>query len=483
MVKASSTRIRARGAHTAARSRGVLRRLRSRLGDERGMAMVLSLMVSFVVLLISTTVVAQSVSTLGSSGYDRRRTLAIHGSEAGLDQLYRYLAFTTPANLTTGPFTVDVATKPSPTDVSVTVRYLNAAGGTILPPFNDTTYPAGVLVHSVAKNGAGVARTMESYLTLTPQYAGFDQAIMSANSATFSNNMTVNGLNGDDADIVVLSGNLVISNSAAVHGTLYVPTGTATVSGNSTVYGSIWANGSVVTSNPNTVTHDVTSSTASVVVGGHVQGDVRAGTTVTGASNVTGSVLANAPQGPPPSKTFPTIGYDQSSWIAAGYTNFQTFTDCTAARNYVEGSWTGNTVVRITGSCMYNNGNNATVNLNGSLAIITDGGITFGQKSTWNGISSMRKLYLISTAPTASCTGSKDITLGNNTDFNALTQVLFYTPCSVTMSNSNAFSGQVLGGTVTVGNQFAMNYRPVLVPGSSNISGFDENIAYVREVV
>jgi hypothetical protein len=456
--------------------------LRSRLRAEDGMAMVLAIMVSFVILLISTTVVAQSISSLNGSGLDRRRALSVHAAEAGVDQLYRYFSTTTPANLSAGPFSVAVNTQPNATSVTATVTYVNAAGTTMLPPFTSTTYPSGVLVTSVATTGTGVKRTMQSYLTLAPRYAGFDQAIMSANSATFSNNFTVNGQNGDDADVYVLNGNLSLSNSSTVHGTLYVPAGSATLSGNSILYGSIWANGSVTTNSPNTITRDVTSSTGSVVVGGQVGGNVRAGLAVTGASNVAGTVLQNSPQGAPPTQTFPAIGYSQAAWAAAGYTNIQTFTDCAAARDYVEGTWTGNTVIRITAACQYNNGNNATVNLNGNLAIVTDGGVTMSQKSDWNGITSTRNLFLISTAPAASCTGSKDILVSNNTTFNNLVQAFVYTPCAVTMSNSNTFAGQIMGGTVTVGNLFVMNYRPVLVPGASNVSGFDENIAYIREV-
>jgi hypothetical protein len=35
---------------------------------------------------------------------------------------------------------------------------------------------------------------------------------------------------------------------------------------------------------------------------------------------------------------------------------------------------------------------------------------------------------------------------------------------------------------VSIANNFAMNYEPVLVPGQSEITGFKQNIAYVAEV-
>jgi hypothetical protein len=48
-------------------------------------------------------------------------------------------------------------------------------------------------------------------------------------------------------------------------------------------------------------------------------------------------------------------------------------------------------------------------------------------------------------------------------------------------NNNTAFSGQVIGGTLSIANNFNMTYRPVVVPGT-NIGSFREDIAYIREV-
>jgi hypothetical protein len=48
-------------------------------------------------------------------------------------------------------------------------------------------------------------------------------------------------------------------------------------------------------------------------------------------------------------------------------------------------------------------------------------------------------------------------------------------------NNNSAFQGQVIGTTVTIGNLFNMSYKPILVPGA-DIVGFDQDIAYIREV-
>ena len=72
--------------------------------------------------------------------------------------------------------------------------------------------------------------------------------------------------------------------------------------------------------------------------------------------------------------------------------------------------------------------------------------------------------------------------MGNNTSFDSNTQVFFYTPCAANMSNTNNYYGQVMGGTTTIGNNYTMTFRPVLVPGYGTITSFRQDIAYVREV-
>ena len=49
------------------------------------------------------------------------------------------------------------------------------------------------------------------------------------------------------------------------------------------------------------------------------------------------------------------------------------------------------------------------------------------------------------------------------------------------MSNQNAFAGQVLAKDVTIGNNFKMSYKPVLVPGITGVTGFKQDISYIHE--
>ena len=59
--------------------------------------------------------------------------------------------------------------------------------------------------------------------------------------------------------------------------------------------------------------------------------------------------------------------------------------------------------------------------------------------------------------------------------------MFFYTPCLASLRNQNAFAGQVMATDVSIENNFETNYKPVLVPGAGEMTGFKQDIAYVRE--
>ncbi len=65
-----------------------------RLRDERGVAMVVALLVTMVVFMLSTVVVAQSLHSVTSSGYDRERLLSVNIAESGTNAWWAYLQTT-----------------------------------------------------------------------------------------------------------------------------------------------------------------------------------------------------------------------------------------------------------------------------------------------------------------------------------------------------------------------------------------------------
>jgi hypothetical protein len=116
---------------------------------------------------------------------------------------------------------------------------------------------------------------------------------------------------------------------------------------------------------------------------------------------------------------------------------------------------------------------------------VSNGGYSCGQRSTWNGSGTTKDLFFLSAwlaSGSPSCP-TQDIAVGNLTRFNSLAQVSVYSGCAVTMNNNNSsFLGQVVGTLLSLGNDFSMSYRPVLIPGA-NITSFEEDLADVRKVV
>jgi hypothetical protein len=273
---------------------------------------------------------------------------------------------------------------------------------------------------------------------------------------------------------------------------VYVPNGGVTMTNGNTIWGNLWARDTLSISNPAVVKGSVLSQTGNITSKGTIEKDASAAGTIAASLSIGGVISANTTVPPVPTQTFPTIGFVASDWIAAGYTvnTYNTATACTNAKNFVQGAWSGNYVVRITGAtpCKFSVNNNAMIGVNGHLAIVSDWGFDLNNRNTWTGSSgTIKRLHFISVAPAASCpdralSTTKDIQVGNFANFNTQVNVSFYTPCKAWMANQNAFTGQVLAANVDVSNNFRMNYKPVLVPGVTGITGFKQDISYVREV-
>ena len=472
----------------------MLRQLKRLHSEEQGMALIVSLMVAFVILMLSSVIVAQSLHSLNASGYDRQRLTSYNAAEAGVNAWWEDLQTTTLASLSCSTKAAVMNTAPNEAQYAADATFYAAdATTTMTCPFTSANPPSYVRILSTGSSEGEAAREVEAFGKLTPVYTGFGAAIMAVNGTTFNNSFTVYGNSGNNGDIYILNGNLNISNSPTVFGNVYVPAGAATLSNNSEIKGDVWANGTVTVNNPAMVSGNVKSTTGNIAGSGTVTGDATAvGTTTVGS--VGGTRYPGTNPGPVPTQTFPQITNSTLAFTSAGYTLVGPYTGasaCTNAYSYVHGTGAGtwatsgltNIVIQINQACNFTNGSNDTNAIRGNLAIVSDGGFDLSRQSNWNGTSSpIKNVYFISGYTAAACTGTKNITVGNNTNFDAFTNVFFYTPCTANMNNTNSFSGQVLAATVTIGNQFTMTFQPVLVPGQGTVTGFSQDIAYIREV-
>ena len=479
--------------------------LHRHLHREDGVAMIVSLMVAFVVLMMSVIVVAQSIHSLDSSGYDRQRLLSVNAAESGTNHWYQYLQTTPLVSLDCSTKVEDIDTGPAVATFEAAATFYAADGATVMDcaTFSETTFPSYALISSLGMVSDQTPRTIETLMRLTPNYGGFGAALLAVNATTFGNNFDIYGSSGNDGDIYVLNGDLTITNSPNIRGNVYVPQGRATLSNNNTVWGNLWARDDITINNPAIVKGSALSELGDINGSGLIEGAATAAGDVdtTGGLTVNGTLSAYTEVPVTPTQTFPTIGYVAASWTGSGYTICDSTcygasagaNNCAKAYNWMRTSWAGsgysNVVLRIAGgaACTFGPGNNDTNSIIGNLAVISDWGFDFSNRSNWNGtVGSTKLVHFISTAPAASCPASglsttENITVGNNTNFNTQTNVFWYTPCTATMGNQNAFAGQVMASNVSIENNFKMNYKPVLVPGVTGITGFKQDIAYIHE--
>jgi cytoskeletal protein CcmA (bactofilin family) len=474
--------------------------------EERGLAMVVAVTVSFVVMLLSIFVVRLAIHDVDQSAYDRRRLLSVTAAEAGVKDYYAYMVqllrggeqnelSTMHCTLSAG-----VSTGPNQATYDATVEFYGAGGAVMACPPPSGAVPSAVRIRSTGQAPSGASRTMESYAQLVPVYGGTTAAVLSQGTTTMNNRMTLNGFDGSDADIYV-NGNLVISNQQAFSGSLYVQ-GSVNIGNSTTIDGDLWGRDSVTISQ-GSVNGDTYSTTGSISISNPavIYGDAKARTTIANTSQIAGQSYPNTTDlTNPPVQTMPPLPYDLTDWTNAGFSlaSGAAFTSCTAAK-----TWLTNPanlpstptvgvdydyVVRIqpSSACTLSFGSSDTVYLPGSVAILTDCGITMSGNSEFQSVSGNHSLYLVAVSGTTCSTG-KAITTSNLTEFNNIVapnrlDVFIYSPGQVSMGNQTAMNGQVYGSPVVATNQTTLNYIPVFVPGLTTVTGFRQNVQYLREV-
>ena len=482
--------------NSALRDRKWWTTLRRRTQDEEGVALVTALLVTMVLASISVTVVGLSVHNSTASGYDRNRLLAVDSAEAGLDAVLSTMAHTGTTSLPCGPGAVTEVlptTPPAQYRVKVTYYATFPPSGTAMDcPLTDAARPAGAVVVSRGTAAPGshqpVKRTMQTQIRLTPIYGAFGQAIFSNSGLQLDNNLTVTGDQGNDGNLYT-NGTWNCTNNSIINGSVYAQGGASMTNGCS-VAQDVWAGGAISMSNSGHIGHDVTSSTSSVTMSNSatVIHNATAGTACTGCDGRVGGAITPTHVSPaPPYLAFPTVDYDAFAWQAGGFDVSHTFSSCSSAMSFAMdvGSAT-KTVVRITPACALALATGSTVQLREDLAIVTDGSISTVNKTVFQSADGQpHNLYLIvpSTAVGGGCAnGTHDISIANNTDFNNV-RLFIYSPCNVSFNNNNnGLGGQIFGGTVSITNLYSLQFSPMLIPGSGLVTGYNSDIAFLREI-
>jgi hypothetical protein len=146
------------------------------------------------------------------------------------------------------------------------------------------------------------------------------------------------------------------------------------------------------------------------------------------------------------------------------------------------GTRVGNDAIAATGC--NGAGCSTAVSLKNDLALVSDGPISTGVNTAFSsGDGNVHNLYLIVPSGTACGGGSgPNISLGANTTFTNI-NVMVFTPCLASMGSISTYAGELYAGTVSFGSTFGMTYRPMTVPGMTQVSGFVPGVKWLREDV
>ncbi|MGH2687113.1 MAG: hypothetical protein ACRDJP_16740, partial [Actinomycetota bacterium] len=449
-----------------------VRHLPARLQDERGVAIITALLISMIIVVLGATSVSLAIHNSEASAFDRRRVQSIAAAEAGVNYYFSHLQSGGAEDFECA---ISQALTSTPTTrFDATVTFYDAAQIPLPcpPPANE---PTSALIRSVGTAANETpARTMEAYVSLEPipgsPFGEF--AVFSEGNPEFNSNVQVYGGEAVEGNVYSNS-NVVIESNSVVHGNVEAQ-GSVVLNSNVQVRRSVLAGSSVDMDSNASVLQHVTSASSSIVLdsNAHVFGDATAGTTVTlsGNSEVDGTVSPNFPSDPPQAQTFPQFEFDPAAWVEAGYT-IQSFASCTDAKAFIAGITGGDYVVRIAAPCELNYASNEAAMVRGNLAIVGDGSLRMSSNTQFVNQGDEHNLFLLfGLGGTSLC----DITFSSNSKVSSGIHTVLYTPCTIDMrSNSMVIEGQMVAGAVTFNANAALTYEPIGVPGFGS-SGFDE---------
>ena len=137
----------------------MLRQLKRLHSEEQGMALVVSLMVAFVILMLSSVVVAQSIHSLNASGYDRQRLTSYNAAEAGANAWWEDLQTTALASLNCSTKAGVMNTQPNEAQYSASATFYAADGTTTMTcPLSSANPPSYVKIVSTGSSEGEAAR-------------------------------------------------------------------------------------------------------------------------------------------------------------------------------------------------------------------------------------------------------------------------------------------------------------------------------------
>jgi cytoskeletal protein CcmA (bactofilin family) len=464
----------------------MLRRVMSRLSEERGVALITAMLVSMVVVTLGVTSVTLAMHNTEQSARSRERVESIAVAEAGINYYFSHLQ-SGAADTFQCSITRSLAGTPDAQFQATVTFYDEDLNEIPCETLTADSEPDSARIRSIGTSiGEDPARTMEAFVNLIPiRGTPFgDFAVYSDASPTFNSNTQIFGGDSHDGNVYT-NGNAVVESNAQMYGDVWAQ-GFVQLEGNSEVKEDVWSGTYVQLDTGSRVLGNARAATSylNLGTGAHVFGDGRAGGPITLGSGaaIDGLQVPNTATDPPDPIEFPVFTYNPAAWANpdAGAYNIQLPTTCLAARTFINSGLTGNWVVRIPFPCDLNITTGQSPTLRGNLAIISDGSLTMSSNSEFKSDGGNHTLHLIFGLGEVDPCG---IRFNSNTRIASGIKALLYTPCDIDLnSNSLVVEGQMFAGGVNFNSNSDLTFDAIDVPGIG-ASRFDEDIRYIREVV
>lgn len=433
----------------------ITRRLRAAARDERGSALVAVVGIVLVALVIAATISATTVSALDRTDDTRDTVTADYAAEAGVSVVQADIEAGRCA--THGPVYLHGGS--APYFRAVVLRETASGEQRGCPAAREefrilsTGYssPADFSAAAASEPSSVEARYEEVPVPFLPS----GPAVFSYGDIDLSQRTTIVAEAGLEPSVMSYDGDVTCVNSSSGPADVIVRNGDLDVENSCLIAGSAWVSGA-----------------ADVYQSGRVEGDlVAASITTHNPQSYVGRSWIRGTAGAPPAPLVPTwadVDLNASDWPA--YT-IRTLTTCTGAGvGAAITAFAGHPGVIDARSCPpITLPNQLSVALTANVAVFANG-FTIGGVTVTGAPGSTLWLItpdrVVDQRPTCGATASGTVTeteIGNNAVFQGV-QVMFYTPCTITIEQL-AVKGQLYAQDVIVRTNVTLDYTPSGLPG------------------
>lgn len=504
------------------------RLLVARKRQDEGLALVVALVVTLLVFILTTAILADAFHNIVGSANARERLTAINAAEAGVSWYSRAIesgglaalrggswsgsgntfTYSSPAGAVrgipgSGAFVVTATYYMSSSYVNATDALVACPACPTLQSVTDAAMPTKFRVQLESAGTAGsVTRKVVTVMELIPQRAGLTGAFAGIYICELGNRFTITGPTADvfllasatagsdcpDAHSSVDATDIlaVTSGQFTTSGSVYALYGGVCLTNTTKIDGSLWAAGRIILGGPTNcsgggsaasaptcssqspasilICGDATSLTASPVIG--------SGSRVLGsAGQCLGCSL--------PALEFTQITLAQAAATFSGWGTGSSLTDLESLAT----TPASHTLFSVS-SCAAPTSFSKDLYLKADIAIVSPCGFSFIRKVIVRASASPPPTLYLFTGYTASCATMHNTTMSQNFDASAI-KLFLYNPCKLTFTNQVNITGQLLARTLYAQGQTTINAINVLgLTGNQPVpvSGFQSRVLNIREI-